>query len=1059
MYINGMIQEEPQKPLTVYSASAGSGKTFSLVQEYLGLTIANEKGPGAFKHVIAMTFTNKAAWEMKSRIIDALDKLSNINSLEGGAKSKADNILRESVKNTGLSESEIIRRSQRTLSEILHNYEEFHVMTIDKFSLRLIRTFNKDLDLPEDFEVVLDEKEILEQVVDELLSKVGKPGYERVTDLTLKYAKTNLEEGNKWNFRKKLIDFAEVLTKETEQEYIHKLLEKEFSGDDYDRIITQRKQVEQQYETAKTALHDYFVSLQSSPSDYPQGKRGFYGQLDELPTRQLGNLKPIRKYTLQTLSGEIVKEKHTIDAALLSKTAAFLKRESELADQYYFYSTQYKNFFDMALLKYLYEEFSAYKERNNVIGISEFGTMIAQLLNKESALYVYERLGTRFHHFLLDEFQDTSRLQWLNLIPLLEDSIANNRKNLIVGDPKQAIYRFRNGLVEQFVALPGIYNPDKDPVIGRISQQFERMGRKLPLDDNYRSKKEVVTFNNAFFKTLVNQLPQHFAEYYASIRQNPKGDEGGYVSIERYSGTSENEYKSLIDPFVLEKVRKCISDGYAPGDICILVKRKKEAQRLAQMLSSCEEQFKVISADSLSVDSDKTVQLYIDYFKLRRNSSNKTAQMKFATSYFRAKGKDPIVALQPFWKDGKIGRFDQEAFVNNQFGSSEVLFVDYENMYDLGQKFTLLMRFNILRNPYLHHFMEILQQFDLRFGPDLRSFLDHWESKAHKENIQLPDNSEAIKLMTIHKSKGLEFPVVIVPDLTWAIEPHRRSEFFEVDNELLRVNLKGSNVPDYVEQSYIQEYEQILLDQLNLLYVAFTRAEDRLYAFTDQKGMSKTSDRFTKLSQLINVGISSVFNELGIRNEDEAHLKYGEEHIIERENVGADGFIPEELHDFLWFPEISLQDDELKEQEVLSDDQLFGNQLHLVLSKIETEDQLDRVINDLKKEDLIDQKYVADIRKKVISIFELEPFQQLLQDAEKTYNEQDILIDETHVKRPDKLIQKRNGFIVIDYKTGKPLKKHERQVLNYCQVLKQMGADEVEGYLLYTHDLTLKKVS
>lgn len=1048
-----------QKPLTVYSASAGSGKTFSLVQEYLGLTIAGELGSNAFKHVIAMTFTNKAAWEMKSRIIEALDALSNYSELSAEQKKKASAIMMAAEGNTQLTAEAIEKRARKTLSEILHNYEEFHVMTIDKFSLRLIRTFNKDLDLPEDFEVVLDEKEILEQVVDELLSKVGKEGYERVTDLTLKYAKTNLEEGNKWNFRKKLIEFAEVLTKETEQAFIHRLLGKDFDSDDYDHIIANRKKLEAKYEQAKKELYDYFVGLQSSPTDYPQGKRGIYGQLDELPSRELNNIKPVRKYTLQTISGEIVKENHNIDSALLEKAATFFELEQHLHDQYYFYNTLYKNFFDMALLKYLFEEYSAYKERNNVIGISEFGTMIAKLLNKESALYVYERLGTRFHHFLLDEFQDTSRLQWLNLIPLLEDSIANNRKNLIVGDPKQAIYRFRDGLVEQFVALPGIYNPEGDPVIERISRQFQRLGEKRPLEDNYRSKKEVVQFNNELFKALVGKLPAHFTDYYAAIQQHPKGDQGGYIGIDRYNGKSESEYKSLIEPFVLQKVRKCIADGYAPGDICILVKRKKEGQQLAKMLTSCEEQFKVISADSLSVDSDKTVQLYIDYFKLRRNLSNKTAQMKFATSYFRVKGEDPIVAMEPYWIEEKIGRFDFEAFVNAQFGSVDVLFMDYENMYDLGQKLTLLMRFNILKNPYLHHFMEVLQQYDLRFGPDLRSFLDHWESKAHEENIQLPENSQAIKLMTIHKSKGLEFPVVIIPDLTWAIEPHRRKEFFEVESELLHVNLSSKNVPDYVERSYLQEYEQILLDQLNLLYVAFTRAEDRIYAFMDtKKGKSKTSDRYSKLSQLINEGLPDISNELGLQDEDD-QIWLGEEVKVTRDSLHQKGFVPDELHDFLWFPEISLQDEELKEEEVLSEDQLFGNQLHILLSKVSTTNELDEAIDSLKKQDLLDDKYEHEIRSKVQDILELTDYQNMLSEAREIYSEQDILIDEIHVKRPDKLIKTENGFVVIDFKTGKPLRKHEQQVMNYCNVLKQMGVDEVSGYLLYTQDLSLKKVS
>lgn len=1055
MYIETMIKN---KPLTVYSASAGSGKTFSLVQEYLGLTIAGDKakGTGAFKHVIAMTFTNKAAWEMKSRIIEALDMLSHFKTLPPSKRKKAETIMAKTVEETELSETEIKKNAQRTLSGILHSYEEFHVMTIDKFSLRLIRTFNKDLELPEDFEVVLDEKEIIEQVVDELLSKVGKIGNEEITKLTVKYAKTNLDEGNKWNFRQKLIEFAEVLTRETEQQFIHSLLEKRFERKDFDSIVTNKKRLETEYEKAKNELKEYFDALNSTPEDYPGKSKGIYAHFVQLDERSLENPKNISDSVRKTLSGENIKGSHNVDPVLLERAGAFFNLEESLLDKYYFYKTLHKNFFDMALLKYLYREFAEYKDRNNVIGISEFGTMIAKLLNKESALYVYERLGTRFHHFLLDEFQDTSRLQWMNLIPLVEDSIANNRKNLIVGDPKQAIYRFRDGLVEQFVSLPGIYNPEKDSGIERISQQFKALGQKKPLDANYRSKREVVEFNNAFFKMLVGQLPTHFAEYYSDIKQEPKGDSGGFISLERFNTKSEETYKTYIDDFVVNKVRECIADGYQPGDLCILVQRKKEGSHLARVLSSCEEQFKVISADSLSVDADKTVQFVIDYFKLRRNSSNKTAQMKFATSFFRSKGKDPVVEMRNFWEDEKIGRFNFSDFAIHHFGSEDELFMAYENMFDLGQKLVLLMKLNILKNPYLHHLMEILQQYDLRFGPDLRSFLEHWESTTHKENIQLPENDQAIKLMTIHKSKGLEFPVVIIPDLTWDIKPHNKKQFFEVDEELLHVSLSGKNVPAYVEQSYVEEYEQILLDQLNLLYVAFTRAEHRIYALTDDK--SRRGDRYTKMSQLINAALPRLSEELKVE-EDEGKIQYGRALQVKREGEIQTGFVPEELHDFLWFPEISLQDDELKEEEIVSEDQRFGNQLHLLFSHASTLSELDDAVNKLKKQDHFDLKNEDRIIQTVKDIMSIPDYQHVIDGALDVLDEQDILIDEKRVKRPDKIIRTPEGYVVIDFKTGKALRKHEQQVQNYCQVLKQMGAEHIEGFLIYANDLSMKKVS
>ena len=1044
------------KPLIVYSASAGSGKTFSLVQEYIGLTLGKRKGHDAFKHVIAMTFTNKAAWEMKSRIIEALDLLSNIDSLTDGKRKKATTIMELASQETGFSDEELKNNARQTLSGILHSYEEFHVMTIDKFSLRLIRTFNKDLELPEDFEVVLNETEIIEQVVDELLSKVGKPSNEKVTELTVKYAKTNLDEGNKWNFRKKLIEFGEVLTRETEQVFIHTLLEKHFENADYDRIVQNRKALVTRYEKQRDELRDYFLSLDSSVDDYPSRSKGIYSFYVGLETRTLEDRKELSGTVQKTLSGENVNNKHNVDVVLIEKTIAFLKFENEIADEYYFQKTLQRNFFDMALLKYLFVEFKHYKERNNVIGISEFGTMISKLLNKESALFIYERLGTRFHHYLLDEFQDTSRIQWMNLIPLVEDSIANGRRNLIVGDPKQAIYRFRDGLVEQFVSLPGIYNPESDPRIARISQQFEDLGEKKSLKSNYRSKKQVVEFNNMFFKALVEQLPTHFSEYYSDIAQEPKGGEGGCVHIEQYDSKEKGKYKDYISEFVVNKLRESLSDGYQPGDVCILVRNKGLGRQLARVLSSCEEQFKVISADSLAVEADKTVQFVMDYFNLRRNSANKTIQLQFATSFFRIKQQDPIVALEAYWIDGKIGRFDFNAFLEQHFGGEEQLFMGYENMFDLGQKFILLMELNMLKNPYLHHLIEILQQYDLRFGPDLRSFLEYWESTAHSENIQLPENDQAVKLMTIHKSKGLEFPVVIIPDLSWEIKPHREKRFFDVQDELLHVSLSHKNVPDYVLKSYIEEYEQIVLDYLNIIYVGFTRAENRIYALTEKA--IKKGDRYSNLGQLLNEALPVLSGSLKMKEAD-GIFEYGEQIQIDRTEKAHQGFIPKELHDFLWFPDISLQDEELKENEVVSDDQRYGNQLHLLFSKATHIHEINSAISTLVKQDLIDKDFVQPIVKVVKEIMGLQAYQALVDNAIEVFNEQDILIDEVHVKRPDKIIRTRNGTIVMDFKTGKPLKKHEQQVRNYCQVLQQMGELNVEGYLIYANELEMKKVS
>src|SRR5690554_6093991 len=257
------MQNETIKPLTIYSASAGSGKTFSLVQNYLKLTLGDNMPLKNFGKILAMTFTNKAAWEMKERVIQALDWLAYPNRLDEKENKKANALLKSTQETTGLSAIVIQNRAKRVLSEILHNYEDFNILTIDKFNLRLIRTFSRDLDLQEDFEVTLDQNILLEQVIDELMSKIGKPEEENITQLALNYAKSNADEGDKWNFRSSLIDFSKVLTKETDQDYIQLLLKKEFNEDTYAAIISEIRGLNEQHQKQCEGIYTYFTSLRS----------------------------------------------------------------------------------------------------------------------------------------------------------------------------------------------------------------------------------------------------------------------------------------------------------------------------------------------------------------------------------------------------------------------------------------------------------------------------------------------------------------------------------------------------------------------------------------------------------------------------------------------------------------------------------------------------------------------------------------------------------------------------------------------------------------------------
>jgi len=533
------------------------------------------------------------------------------------------------------------------------------------------------------------------------------------------------------------------------------------------------------------------------------------------------------------------------------------------------------------------------------------------------------------------------------------------------------------------------------------------------------------------------------------------------VSINFIPAKNKEDVEELERDFLLDKVENCIADGYDPGDICILTRGKKEGRNYAKYLVESGEGYKIVSSDSLLVSSDADVGLSIDYLNLRRNNANKTTQVKFATTYFRQQKKDPIVALSHFWREEKVGNFDFDLFVKKEFGTMENLFFPYENLYDLGEQFYGLIGMNELRNPYLHHLLELFQNFDLKNGPDIRGFIEEWEAKLKNSTIQMPENKDAIKIMTIHKSKGLEFPVVIMPNLSWKIKTNFNHHFVESNEQtVLYSKLSKSNVPEYMLSAYKLEYNQLLLDELNILYVAFTRPSDRLYVLTETKQPSTKDGFFTQINQPVAL-VTETWNDDEVTEKTEEFIRIGEVEKVERDEElkTESNFTPQDLSDFLWFPELSLQDEEALDTEVFNEEQQYGNELHLALSELKNLEALDETISKLKLEGLIETNWVEEIKNTLRETYELLEKQDFVHQSIRTLDEQDILINEKEVKRPDKIYFCENKAVVIDFKTGEELNKHNAQVFNYCKQLKDMGYENVEGYLLYTRTMELKKVN
>ncbi len=1030
------MQTDHIKPLKILNASAGSGKTFNLVKEYISLLMKDYPNLNKFSNIIAMTFTNKAALEMKSRIIIALDELSYPGRISG----KENPYEKAFINELNITPEEIQKRSRGILQQILHRYEEFYVMTIDKFNLKLIRSFSRDLNLPSEFEVILNETEVIEQVVDLLLDQLGKEPFDEFTQMVMEYAKTNLDDGEKWNFRDQLVEFGSILSKEKDQPLIEKLLLMDLSPKRYRQLKSESNKQLDEFKKRCHIVFELFNRLAIPTASLPKGNH---------TVNAINKLADIRVFPEVLFSNAFIEtasqvppESKVYPSELRNALLELYTLHSNIVGNYYIQVNFLKNFYKMALLQHMAQSLHSIKKDEQLIRISEFNKLISELVKDEEAPFIYERLGARFQHFLLDEFQDTSRLQWLNMVPLIHDSLGKNMLNLIVGDPKQSIYRFKNGVAEQFVALPEVYNPENEPKITEKSSFFKQMGIVNPLKENWRSAPTIVDFNNRFFTILKENLPYSSRDFYDSIHQIAKASLNGYVEI--ISEADQKSEKNIVSTMV-NFIEACEADGFKRGEICILSDVNSRANEWAIELNKLG--YKVVSADSLLIQNEIRVKLIVSYLKRRLNPSSDSEKKRFAELYFRINSEDTFRLFRSYFekytdKDGVIkSRFNDERFLKENLGGSPVFFRKYENLYDLIQSFYKLMQWDELSNPYLHHFADFVHEFELTKGPDIQSFLSHYNDQKSKLAIQLPESDDAIKIMTVHKSKGLEFPVVILPFVDFSVNIKTNAKFLlDANNVILYTTVKKESPVDVISSFRNTESDQILTDKVNQLYVGFTRPKERLYVLNYFK-----KNNFGEI-------IHSCLKQFDSDNEF-IHLQYGERTRDNKQRVtnSSQFFIPVNISENLWFPDIALQDSEsLLEKDLLSEEQRYGNQFHLVMASIDHPNDIEDVMQKMILSGEIEHAFENRIRSNAQAIFQLKAFNSLFENCFEILNERSIILDEQTIIRPDKVFLKEHETLVLDFKTGIPKTNDVKQLQSYVSALYKMEFPNVKGYILYT---------
>ena len=1027
----------------VYNASAGSGKTFTLVKEYLKVLL-NSEDIFSFQKILAITFTNKAAGEMKERVL---------SSLEDFAAGKENDLFNIIIKEIDADKPIIQQRSKKILEAILQNYAAFSITTIDSFTHKIIKSFAYDLGLPQNFEVEMDAVSLLNQAVDVLISKIGSD--KKLTKLLIDYSLDKTDDDKSWDISRDLNEFAKVLLNEDDIKHFRALANKKL--EDFTNLKTKlyshQKELKEAIKNVGEAFLDLIENHGIAHKDFMRAT---------IP-------KFFLDLSAKSVNIDFLKRSETIEKAIenhqyYSKTTTtavaslienivpeiinLYAQSKDLYSQFLMNKLALKNIIPLAVLNNINIELEQIKEENNIRLNAEFNQLISDNIKEQPAPFIYERIGQRFQHYFIDEMQDTSELQWQNLIPLIDNALAQENSNLLlVGDGKQAIYRWRGGKAEQFIELG---SPLKNPF--HVKKEIQS------LETNFRSYSEVINFNNSFFQHTANfiQNDSYKNLFIEGNKQFENSKKGGFVSLTFLEKEEDKDLEKLKYPKkVLEKINK-LKDSFSLNEICVLTRTKKDGVAVANYLS--ENGVDIISSETLLIQNSPKVCFIIDVLKVLQNANDE--ETRFEVLYFLHQH------LQI--KNPKHIFFKEFSKVDNQtiFESLKLYGISFEisTFYQLPfyEKIEEIIRgFNLIHtsDAYLQFFLDVVIE-QQRKSTDVADFLEFWELKKDKLSIVAPGSSNAVQIMTIHKSKGLEFPVVIFPcdvniykqinPKVWLNElPENYDNFEEL---LIPYNKELSYVNDTGLEIYNQQREELELDNFNLLYVSLTRAVEQLYVITEMKISAKGEENTNFYS--------GVFINYLIQNKlwKEGVLEYyfGDEIRVSKNELQSSvaeihqKFIstPWQEHNVVLLAGASKLWDTNQGKAIN-----FGNLFHEILSKIITEKDVSKIIAAYHQEGIIDKNQLLIINSTIISVVNHPKLASYFSEEVTVYNEREIVDTDNQIIIPDRLVfLGENEVVIIDYKTGNPSAENHQQLLKYERVLKTMHFKVDKKLLIYIND-------
>ncbi|QTE24392.1 UvrD-helicase domain-containing protein [Polaribacter cellanae] len=1038
-----------QNPSTfqVYNASAGSGKTFTLVKEYLKILL-NSEDIFRFQKILAITFTNKAAGEMKTRILENLEDFS-----EG----KENDLFKIIIEEISVDKATVQEKSKKILDAILQNYAAFSITTIDSFTHKIIKNFAYDLGLSLNFEVEMDALSLLNEAVDLLISKIGTD--KKLTKLLIDYSLDKTDDDKSWDISRDLNDFARILLNEEDNKHFRKLADKKL--DDFtnlkSKLFTHQKELKKSLKEVGENCTNLISSAGLGPKDFMRGTvPKFFADLSEKSVNIdfIKRSETIEKaivnnqYYTKTAKPEI---SNSIDA-IVPQIVSFFREAQEIYQQFLMNKLALKSIIPLAVLNNINSELDAIKEENNIRLNAEFNQLISDNIKDQPAPFIYERIGQRFMHYFIDEMQDTSVLQWQNLIPLIDNALAQENSNLmLVGDGKQAIYRWRGGKAEQFINLGSEIENGKNPF--QIPKDIKE------LETNFRSYSEIIDFNNSFFqhssRFLQNEAYKKLFFEGNQQKENPK--KGGFVSLSFLEKEEDKENDKIKYPKKVFDTIKELENDFSLDEICILTRTKKDGVAVANYLS--EKGIKIISSETLLLQNDAKVNFIVNVLQVLQHPNDE--ESRFEMLYFlheHLKIEEPKHQfLKTFTKSTNTVIFQTLKKYGVSFEVSTFHQLPfYEKIEEIIRRFHLVNS----SDAYIQFFLDVALE-QQRKGTNVQDFLDFWELKKDKLSIVAPESANAVQVMTIHKSKGLEFPVVIFPcnvDIyrqinpkVWLDElPESYTNFQELlvpyNRDLSYVNATGLKI-------FNLQREALELDNFNLLYVALTRAVEQLHIITDKKLVGKNKEEDLKFYSGFFI---NYLKEKALWNDKLLEYSFGDKKRVsskeERDSVAEiyEKFIatPWNEHKIILLASASKLWNTVQGEAID-----YGNLLHEIFSKIKTNKQVEEVVTTYEQQGILDKNQTKLIKEKVTSVVNHPKLRAYYSNEATVFNEREIVTADNQIIIPDRLVfNKNNNVTIIDYKTGVSSEKYHQQLKNYENVLKSMHFKVDKKLLIYIND-------